>query len=61
MIDYNFDKRYSGKSGTATTKKQDYLPKNESKLVYENVFDLDKYPRIKTERKVIKYVQVESD
>ena len=61
MIDYNFDKKYGGKSGTAPIKKQDKTQENDDKLVYENVFDLDKYPRIKPERKVIKYVQVESD
>ncbi len=61
MIDYNFDKRYGGKSGTATIKKQDGPVEKEGKLVYENAFDLDKYQRIKPERKVIKYVQVKSD
>jgi len=61
MADYNFDEIYGGKSGTAAIKKQDCPSEKEDKLVYENVFDIDKGPRIKPERKVIKYVQVKSD
>ena len=64
MTDCIFSKRYGGKSGTATIKKQDGPSENEGKSDYGNVFDLDdldKYPRIKPGRKVIKYVQVKSD
>jgi len=61
MNDYNFDKRYGGKSGTSTTKKQAVLSEKRDNLIYEDIFDLDKYQILKPERKVIKYVQIKSD
>jgi hypothetical protein len=61
MCDYNFDKRYGGKSGTTGIKDLGDDSESKGKIAYDDLFDFDKYRRVTPERRVKKYVQIESD